>query len=301
MIGTDESEVSFGPFRVSQRESRLLRDGRPVALTPKAVDVLHFLASRPDRLVTKDELLSAVWPDVIVSDASVKVCVREIRKALDDDADEPRFIETVHRKGYRFVARVEGLHAPRIDAADDDATARELAPPAAAARADDAAAADRHRVVGRERELAQLGQVMDRARAGARQVVFITGGPGTGKTALVEALIRSARASGSAGGTMTIAVGHCFQQFGAGEPYLPVWEAIGRLAREGRSSRAAQLLAETDAPSDLSVGTLGRGPAAREAGPTDRRLRQLADALESLAGDGGLLVLVLEDLHWADY
>jgi predicted ATPase/DNA-binding winged helix-turn-helix (wHTH) protein len=307
VVGADESELSFGPFRVSQRESRLLRDGRPVALTPKAVEVLHFLASRPDRLVTKDELLSAVWPDVVVSDASVKVCVREIRKALADDADEPRFIETVHRKGYRFVAGVEGLHGPLMDVADDDATAREIAAPYdAAARADDAAAAERHRVVGRERELAQLGQVIDRARAGARQVVFITGGPGAGKTAFVEAFVRSAQESGSAAAaaspTTTIAVGHCFQQFGAGEPYLPVWEAIGRLAREGRSPRAAQLMAETDAPSDPSVGMLGRGPgAAREAGPTDRRLRQLADALESIAGDGRLLVLVLEDLHWADY
>src|SRR4051794_19964254 len=95
--------ISFGPYHLDQANARLLRAGQPVAMTPKALHVLHHLASRPDRLVTKDELLSAVWPDVIVSDASVKVCVREIRKALDDGAKTPRYIETVHRRGYRFI------------------------------------------------------------------------------------------------------------------------------------------------------------------------------------------------------
>jgi DNA-binding winged helix-turn-helix (wHTH) protein len=137
-----------------------LRGGRPVALTPKAIDVLYHLASRPDRLVTKEELLASVWPDVVVSDASVKVCVREIRKALEDDADQPRFIETVHRKGYRFIAPVEGLNAPHMDAAG-------RATPAPAAKPSEESSAEspeRHRVVGRERELEQLAHVLDRAR-----------------------------------------------------------------------------------------------------------------------------------------
>src|SRR3954470_8901012 len=107
MAGTSAvTEISFGPFRLDAPNARLLRDGTPVALTPKAFDVLHHLASRPERLVTKDELLSAVWPDVIVSDASVKVCILEIRKALKDPVKKPKYIETVHRRGYRFVAGV---------------------------------------------------------------------------------------------------------------------------------------------------------------------------------------------------
>src|SRR3954471_21833771 len=100
-------EVDFGPFRLDGPNSRLLRDGKAVALTPKAFDVLRYLTSQPDRLVTKEELLAAIWPDVLVSDASVKVCVREIRKALEDDADARKYIETVHRRGYRFIAKVE--------------------------------------------------------------------------------------------------------------------------------------------------------------------------------------------------
>src|SRR5262245_56099257 len=96
--------IAFGPFELDRANARLLRDGAPVAVTPKALDVLHYLASRPDKLVTKDELLSAVWPDVVVSDASIKVCVREIRSALADDVKTPRYIPTVHRRGHRFVA-----------------------------------------------------------------------------------------------------------------------------------------------------------------------------------------------------
>src|SRR6266576_197460 len=97
---TEQPGIFFGPFHLDRANARLLRAGRAVAMTPKAFDVLHFLASRPDRLVTKNELLSAVWADVIVSDASIKVCVREIRKALDDGVKSPRYIETVNRRGY---------------------------------------------------------------------------------------------------------------------------------------------------------------------------------------------------------
>src|SRR4051794_11450200 len=103
-----EREILFGPYRLDRGNARLLRGRAPVALTPKAFDVLHYLASRPDRLVTKEELLSAAWPDVVVSDALVKVFVREIRKALDDGPKTPRYIETVHRRGYRFIGLGEG-------------------------------------------------------------------------------------------------------------------------------------------------------------------------------------------------
>src|SRR5688500_17302508 len=84
--------IHFGPYCLDRLNARLLRDGQDVPLTPKAMDLLAHLATRPDRLVTKDELLSSVWPDVIVSDASVKVCVGELRKALGDDPRSPRYI-----------------------------------------------------------------------------------------------------------------------------------------------------------------------------------------------------------------
>ena len=101
-----EPEICFGPYRLDIANARLLREGCAVALTPKALQLLHHLASRPEKLVTKRELLSAVWPDVVVSDASIKVCVGEIRKALEDGAKTPNYIETVHRRGYRFIGAI---------------------------------------------------------------------------------------------------------------------------------------------------------------------------------------------------
>ena len=95
----------FGPFRLDQRNARLTASG-PIPLSRKAFELLGYLVSRPDQLVTKDDLLSAVWPDVIVTDGALKVAVRELRKALDDDARNPEYIETVHGRGYRFIKKL---------------------------------------------------------------------------------------------------------------------------------------------------------------------------------------------------
>lgn len=96
---------TFDQFVLDPRDARLFRGGRPVALTPRSFAVLCHLAANAGRLVSKDELLRAVWEDVCVGDGSLKVCVREIRQALGDEAQSPRFVETVHRRGYRFIAK----------------------------------------------------------------------------------------------------------------------------------------------------------------------------------------------------
>jgi pimeloyl-ACP methyl ester carboxylesterase len=98
---------TFGAFRLDDESGQLYCDGKAVPLTPKAFAVLQHLAGRAGRLVAKEELLDAVWPGVFVGDAVLKVAVREIRKALADDSQAPRFIETAHRRGYRFIAPVE--------------------------------------------------------------------------------------------------------------------------------------------------------------------------------------------------
>ena len=72
-------------------------------LKAKAFAVLRYLAEHPGRVVPKDELLQAVWPGIVVSEWVLTTCVREIRRALHDDAKAPRFIETAHRRGYRFI------------------------------------------------------------------------------------------------------------------------------------------------------------------------------------------------------
>lgn len=96
----------FGPYRLAPADARLWRDAEVVPLTPKAFAVLGYLVERAGRLVTKRELLDTLWADVFVGDAALKVCVGEIRRALGDDPKAPAFIETAHRRGYRFVAGV---------------------------------------------------------------------------------------------------------------------------------------------------------------------------------------------------
>ena len=96
----------FGPFRLDPEHACLWCESQAVALTPKAFAVLHYLVTHPDRLVTKDELLNAVWPETAVSDAVVRVAIATLRKILDDPAQTPRYIATVQRRGYRFLAPV---------------------------------------------------------------------------------------------------------------------------------------------------------------------------------------------------
>jgi TolB-like protein len=108
--------LSFGRYRLEPRGG-LLSGTRPVRLTPKALALLCYMAGRPGEVIPKEELFGAVWPEVTVGDAALVTCIQELRKALGDDARRPRYIETLHRRGYRFV----GKPALRPAALDDKA------------------------------------------------------------------------------------------------------------------------------------------------------------------------------------
>ena len=101
----EPSVYEFGPFRLEATERLLLRAGQPVSLTPKAFDLLVHLVERQGRLVTKQELLTAVWPDTFVEEANLTYTVSALRKALGDSQDGERYIQTVPTRGYRFVAQ----------------------------------------------------------------------------------------------------------------------------------------------------------------------------------------------------
>jgi pimeloyl-ACP methyl ester carboxylesterase len=99
--------ILFPPFHLDLSAGRLARGRESVDLPPKAYNVLRYLAERPGQLVSKEELLRDGWPDVHVGSEVLKVTIAEIRKALDDPSREPKFIETAHRRGYRFIAKTE--------------------------------------------------------------------------------------------------------------------------------------------------------------------------------------------------
>jgi DNA-binding winged helix-turn-helix (wHTH) protein len=96
---------AFPPFRLDVHSEQLWRDDEVIALRPKTFAVLRYLLEHAEQLVMKDELLDAVWAGTVVSDTVLKSCIRELRTALDDDVQEPRFIATVHRRGYRFIGQ----------------------------------------------------------------------------------------------------------------------------------------------------------------------------------------------------
>src|SRR5262245_27108152 len=221
---------AFGGYRLEGPQGLLRRGDRVVRLPPKATLVLWRLASQAGRLVTKDQLLEAGWPDTAVTEAVLTVCIRNLRKRLGDTSARPRYIETVHRRGYRFVAPVTPVNA--------EATSPTL-PGRQASIARSAAPAPTGVVpvsfgapvlpaplcVGREAELAELGMLYGAARRGQRQVVFITGDAGMGKTTLVDSFIATLPRDEA----LLIGRGQCVEQHGAGEPYLPLLEALGQL------------------------------------------------------------------------
>ena len=102
--GRGATPLAFGPFRLDARNARLTEGARELELPPKAFAVLCHLAARPGELVTKDELLDAVWGRRFVSESVLKMAVSTIRTVLGDDSRAPRYVETVSRRGYRFVA-----------------------------------------------------------------------------------------------------------------------------------------------------------------------------------------------------
>src|SRR5215211_8249875 len=96
--------LTFGRYRLDPRDG-LMSGAREVKLTPKALSLLSFLAERPGDVITKDELFAALWPETAVGDAALVTCIQEVRSALKDDARQPRYIETLHRRGYRFIGK----------------------------------------------------------------------------------------------------------------------------------------------------------------------------------------------------
>ena len=102
------ARLGFDCFELDEADARLARAGEPVPLAPKPFAVLCALARKPDKLVTKNELLDAVWGHRFVTDSVLKSAISEVRAALGDDPKQPRYIETVSRRGYRFIAAVVG-------------------------------------------------------------------------------------------------------------------------------------------------------------------------------------------------
>jgi DNA-binding winged helix-turn-helix (wHTH) protein/tetratricopeptide (TPR) repeat protein len=275
----------FSPFRLDTVNQCLWhdRDGgddQQISLTPKAFSVLRYLVEHAGRLVTQNELLEAVWPDTYVQPEVLKSQILSIRHALGDDPKNPRFIETLHRRGYQFIAPID-------DALVESTSGPE--PPSC-------------RLVGRKPVLRQLSKSLQAALQGQREMVFVTGEPGIGKTALVDEFQRQLATSVP----ILLSRGQCVEGYGVTEPYYPVLEALSQLCSGPGRTIVINTLVE-QAPTwfvqfPALVKREHREMLQREIlGATrERMLREICEALETITSENPLL-LILEDLHWVDH
>ena len=280
--------LEVGGLRLDASTQRLTVNDRTVDLRPKSWNLLNYMAARPGLLLTKEELTEAVWENRVVTEASLNQAVRELRKALGDDARSPRYIETVHRRGFRFIAGTE-----------EHDNSRQQQP-----THNNATGLGKRKLFGRGQEIARLGELLRQAADGQRQLCFVTGEPGIGKTSLVQTFLDSIPIwEGSA--APLIGQGQCIDQHGEGEAYLPILEALDRLAR-GPDGERAQRQLQRYAPTwliQLPWLLPHAGPEYDSqllaATPT-RMLREFCVFCEAIAADTPL-ILWLEDLHWSDH
>jgi len=278
----------FGRFTVDRSRGVLTRDGEVVALRPKAWEVLLLLLDRPGELLSLDAILDVVWSGVAVTPKTLANVIGELRRALSDDAEHPLYIETVHRRGYRFIG------VGRVDRATPVTTAKSVAS-----------------LIGRSSELDQLAACWQQACAGESQIAFVVGEPGIGKTRLVEEFLLTLRrtpGAGDAGGGTNeplIAMGQCLERHGAHEAYMPLLDAIASLASDTDSDTVRSLL-ELYAPTWIQqipwlLATASRAQLDSEirAFGSARMLREGTQFLYALA-ERHPVALVLEDMHWAD-
>ncbi|HLW55583.1 MAG TPA: AAA family ATPase [Candidatus Angelobacter sp.] len=294
-----QREIAFGAFKLDLANECLWKGARAISLRPKAFAVLKLLVDHPGVLVTKQQVLDAVWPGVFVGDATLKDSIRQLREALNDDAGSPTYIETAHRRGYRFIGRI----APAAARHSVPVTPGVSSSTAATAKAPFAAPVDPAggtALLGRDVELKKLQAWLQRALEGQRQVVFITGEPGIGKSALGRAFLEQARQTPG----LIVAQGQCLEQYGSGEAYLPVLDAFTRLCRNPEGAAVLNNLRQhapswlAQMPSIVPASEQSRSPA--QTATRERMLREMAGLIEALTAETPL-VLFLEDLHWSDY
>jgi DNA-binding winged helix-turn-helix (wHTH) protein/tetratricopeptide (TPR) repeat protein len=273
-------QISAPPFRLDLREERLWNGDQLINLRPKTWALIRYMIERPHELLSKQQLIDTVWPDTIVTEASLNQAIRELRKALGDDARSPKFIETVHRRGFRFIG----------SPAESEQT-KNLGPPPS-----------RPQLFGRQVELAQLNEHFHQAKSGKRQILFVTGSAGIGKTSLVSTYLDElSRKRGDE--QVSIGCGQCIDHFSEGEPYLPILEAIDRLAHGPHGERIQQILKHY-APTWFVQFPWMQDPDQRfeqqlTTVTPKRMLREFCVFMESLTAHTPI-ILWLEDLHWGD-
>jgi DNA-binding winged helix-turn-helix (wHTH) protein len=277
--------VKFGRFQLDRTGGSLFRvDGENgperLDIGMRAFDVLAYLVGRPGEVVSKDEIMAAVWPNTIVGDAALTMQISQLRRVL-----EPNWIQTVPGRGYRFTGTISAPSDLAAAPAQSPRTA--LLPPSRPS-----AAADWR--VGRDGPLELVQRLIGESRAGASRVIFIGGEAGIGKTTLVSMISEQLSLE-----NILILRGTAVELFGTNEAFLPLIDALrdglrgSDGARLGSLMRSHAPLWQAQMPAVATTGAENFG-ATRE-----RMLREFCDFMEAVSSERAC-VLVLEDLHWSD-
>ena len=256
---------TFANFELDERNCVLLRDGEPVSIRRRVFAVLHYLIAHSGALVTKEELLANVWPNETTVEAVLPQNIAILRQLLGDDHKKGRFIQTVHGRGYRFIAPVTRASSPPT-------------------------AAEPSACIGRDHVLSELATLIAVARSGTGQSIVLQGDPGIGKTTLLHEIGEQARARG-----VLVLDAHC--QDATGAPSFWPWQQVLRpLIAQGREPgpELSRLLGEA---------TKSEGPErdARAASEARFRMFDSITALIAEASSRQPMMLTFDDLHWADH
>jgi len=259
----------FDDFRVDTGQFLLTRTGNARPISPTVFRVLQMLLENAGQAVTKEELIKYVWPDSFVEEGNLNRNMSTLRKALDEKPSDHRYIETIPKTGYRFVAPVRSL-----DSQPPTGVVR-IAPPAS-----------KRAVIGRESERAALKHAFEQAQQGCGGVVCVNGDIGLGKTALVDAFIDDLIRDGKA---FHVARGRCSESFTESESYAPWIESLSSLAQEPA----------TGAVMMKAAPTWHREISRTSSGFPRRMKRELLEFCKEISTVHPM-IFVLDDFHWSD-
>jgi DNA-binding winged helix-turn-helix (wHTH) protein/tetratricopeptide (TPR) repeat protein len=279
---------AFGPFELDLDAFELRREGARIEIARKPFDALAYLVQHPGRLITKEEFIRYVWGMSAMSPSTLPTCIGAIRRALSDESEGGRYLETVRGRGYRFVVEpiIRGLAMPEPDVPT---------PPSYSLPS-----RGRSPFVGRSREIAILNAALQQANSGISELVLLFGEPGIGKTRILEEFTPLAHDEG-----VDSTLARCRESEGA--PALWPWVQIIRsyleLQRTAHSqsemSLVAPILEQID-PGFRMGATRGSSPISLD--PATARF-QLFDGISRFLrkeAQDRPLVLLFDDLHRSD-